>query len=1156
MPDLHQANAPGDAPGPDAIPAASTPEDVANAYRAVLGRNPETESVITHNLRRRPTEILRALLRSAEFARKLADIAAGRMTSHGLLPAEAREAAWHWARERGLLAEGMAPGPAPSPAVLLGALLAAPGLAAEAEALPEALRPAVQLLRERPGETALHRLSQPAGAEDARHLHALLHGAAAEPWAPPPGAAGPGLHHLLRAAIAETRFRAGVLHPLLRDGTPPVFGLASTELEAAAAWLAGRLGAPVPAGPALFAGAALAALLRLPAVAALVETLWPEEAAALEAALPGLESGAQHLAALRSAGEDATLAYLAVLGRAPESAAVRLAHEGARLGQLLATLLASGEFRAHVLGRLIAEEPVPHHALGAEQRRMVGAWLAARLGLHPPPRAPVPLHAMSLLARLLALPAVDAELARLHGLLWTEAAGALHRWVAEGAARPIGGIDYVTGDWIAGWAMDPTAPPGTPLEIEIHCNGERVALGRADRPRPHAPEGGEGGAGDCGFRIPWRGRSHLRGGAEGYRFQIVAARSGQAAGPPLRLDSVFVEPRTTLQMIAAELAQTRATLRRLEAMLPQLESFTAFAPGDHDAFRRQHRLLPPPSAAAEAAPVAFRIIIPGDGVSVRGLRRVIGSLERQAGPVRWEALLLVTDTAQAALAGTAAAREPRLAWRAVDPGPAAMLAAERAAALGAPEDRLVLLLPPAALLAEGALAWFAHWARRFPDSPAACADEDHIEEVFRDEDRHADPVFRAAPDPWQIAQANPCGALLCARAAPLRAALAAAAGCTDRATQRWVAWAALAQAGPVAHIPRLLASLQADQRTAPDAESAPPIAALRPLLRHPWLLEPDWGAAAGEPARITAIVPTRNGGPLLREGLAALRDRAADPGRLEVLVVDNGSDAPETLEILAGLEAAGMARVLRIAEPFNWSRLNNLAVRATAPEGLLLFLNDDTRMLTGGWDRRLRRLLAEPEVGAVGALLVYEDLTIQHAGVLFGVEGLAAHEGVGATMQEGGPGGRWQRLRAAGAVTGAFLGCRREVFDRVGPFDEQALGITFNDVDFCLRLRAAGLSVLYAPQIALVHYESKSRGIDDLDAAKAERAAFERRQLVARWGEAVLLDPGFNPHWSRWARPFAAIREPSAAEIARHLAASAAPNPWNPLAVRVEEAAG
>src|SRR3954451_8017409 len=171
-------------------------------------------------------------------------------------------------------------------------------------------------------------------------------------------------------------------------------------------------------------------------------------------------------------------------------------------------------------------------------------------------------------------------------------------------------------------------------------------------------------------------------------------------------------------------------------------------------------------------------------------------------------------------------------------------------------------------------------------------------------------------------------------------------------------------------------------------------------------------------------------------------------------------------------------------------------------------------------------------------------MTSQHAGVLLGQEKLAAHEGVGAAAEEGGPGGRWQALRQMAAVTGAFLGCRREAFAAVGGFDEVALPITFNDVDLCLKLRAAGLSVLYAPQISLLHYESKTRGQDDADSARQERAEAEAQRLMERWGEAMLLDPGWNPHWSRWSRPFTALREPAPAEIARHLAATASPSPW------------
>ncbi|MBK1662445.1 glycosyltransferase, partial [Paracraurococcus ruber] len=301
---------------------------------------------------------------------------------------------------------------------------------------------------------------------------------------------------------------------------------------------------------------------------------------------------------------------------------------------------------------------------------------------------------------------------------------------------------------------------------------------------------------------------------------------------------------------------------------------------------------------------------------------------------------------------------------------------------------------------------------------------------------------------------------------------------------------------------------------------------------------------AAPPTRISVIACTRDGGALLRDALSSLAARAAEPALLEALVVDNGSTAPETLAILAEGEARGRFRVLRRDEPFNWSRLNTLAARQATGD-ILLFLNDDTRMLTDGWDRILRRLLAEPEVGAVGARLLYEDRTIQHAGVLCGLEGLVGHDGVGAAAEAPGPLGRWQVPRQAGAVTGAFLACRRAAFDAVGGFDAQALPVSFNDVDLCLKLRAAGLAVLYEPRIALLHYESKSRGHDDADPAKQERAEAEQARLRERWGEALLLDPGWNPHWSRWTKPFAALREPSPAEIARHLAASCRADPWS-----------
>ncbi len=1129
-------------------PAASEPSDVVNAYRALLGRNPESDAVIAANLKRSPGAILGVLAASNEFRSKLRDIAGGLLTSHANLGRDLLEEAWRWAFDRAGLA-GDAAGEAPSPARLVAALLRHPAVEARlAEASEETRDAAARILAQPPEALALHRLTRPAVAEDAHHLRLLL----LDPESPALAVADRTLHRLIAEAVGRPAFEDAVLRPLATEAPLPCFAMPAAEAQACLDWLRRRLGAETGESPCL--GGMIAALLTLPAVDALLQRSWPAEHARTMGALPALASGAHQLAAQHATGEDIHLAYLAVLGRPPESSLARRAQEGNSLRGLLSTLLASAEFRAHVLSRLSGTgAAIPHLGLGGEQRRAVSRWIDTRIGQPAAAGAPAPLHAMALVARLLSLPVLAAELARQHGALWTAARDALAAWMAEGRHGLLGAIDYVTGDWIAGWAIDRAGT--APLEIEVHCDGRLVALGRADRPRPGLDAEEDLGGRDCGFRLAWRGRDGSAGAAlptgPMRRFQIVAARSGEPVGPAFELDSLFVEPRTTLQALTLELRQARATIERIERLLPQLESFAAFPVAEHASFRRTHRILPPPPPGIASGPApALRVLVSGDGVSVRGLRRTVEALRRQEG-VAWEARLLTTTPEQAAFAAGVAARDRRVAATAVEDAAGChdtALMLLRAM----PVDRPVLLLPPGMMPGTPhALAWFAEAMRRFPASAGICCDEDvAFEEPGDLPDRHADPVLRAAPDGWSLASGNDAGSALCARAGALADALAAAGDIPGTDDRAWIAWAALARTGAITHIPRLLLSRQAGEGpeavSAAEASTAEAVrAALAPLLPHPWLLA---GAASPEDsdAGIAVIVPTRNGGPLLAACLASLREKATAPDRLSILVIDNGSDMPETLAILEAEAAQPGTQVLRLPEPFNWARLNNLAARGATAEHLL-FLNDDTRMLSGGWDRALRRLLALPEVGAVGARLVYEDLTIQHGGVLFGIEGLAAHEGVGAAMEDGGPGGRWQRLRRVGAVTGAFLACRRTAFETAGGFDEHAFGVTFNDVDVCLRLRAAGLAVLYAPEIALVHYESKSRGIDSLDAAKQERAEFERRLLVERWGAGVLVDPGYNPHWSRWSRPFTAIREPSEAEILAHMAATASADPWNPV---------
>ena len=156
------------------------------------------------------------------------------------------------------------------------------------------------------------------------------------------------------------------------------------------------------------------------------------------------------------------------------------------------------------------------------------------------------------------------------------------------------------------------------------------------------------------------------------------------------------------------------------------------------------------------------------------------------------------------------------------------------------------------------------------------------------------------------------------------------------------------------------------------------------------------------------------------------------------------------------------------------------------------------------------------------------------------------HEGVGHSGREEGAGGRWLRTRTVGAVTGAFLACTHTTFQSLGGFDER-LALAYNDIDWCLRVRATGRRVLYAPAITAIHHESVTRGIND----SRDRIAYDEAELTylaRKWGEALRSEPSYNPQWALGGRPFDGFREPSRSEILRWI--DRAGQPWSIKAPR------
>ena len=255
------------------------------------------------------------------------------------------------------------------------------------------------------------------------------------------------------------------------------------------------------------------------------------------------------------------------------------------------------------------------------------------------------------------------------------------------------------------------------------------------------------------------------------------------------------------------------------------------------------------------------------------------------------------------------------------------------------------------------------------------------------------------------------------------------------------------------------------------------------------------------------IIPTKDQLALLRACIEGLLSRTDYP-ELEIIVVDNSSVLPETLNYLAELPSRGV-KVITHPYPFNYSEINNTAVRHARGEVIGL-VNNDIEILDEGWLKEMVSQLLRPGVGVVGAKLLWPNRMVQHGGVVVGVNGLAAH--VGNQLSEHDPGylATNQLTRQQTAVTAACLLVHASVFQTLGGLDEVRYPVAFNDVDFCMRVRAHGLKIIWCANARLIHAESASRG-KDLSPEKRARAQREQKHFTDRWFSKGEQDPFYHP---------------------------------------------
>ncbi|MDO5131804.1 MAG: glycosyltransferase family 2 protein [Eubacteriales bacterium] len=234
----------------------------------------------------------------------------------------------------------------------------------------------------------------------------------------------------------------------------------------------------------------------------------------------------------------------------------------------------------------------------------------------------------------------------------------------------------------------------------------------------------------------------------------------------------------------------------------------------------------------------------------------------------------------------------------------------------------------------------------------------------------------------------------------------------------------------------------------------------------------------------------------------------------EIIIVENNSKKSETFAYYKEAERKWQnVRVLYWEKAWNWSALNNYAVREAAAGDYYLLLNNDTAVISPDWIEQLLMFAQRGDVGAVGAMLYYPDNTIQHAGVIIGMGGVASHAFRNVERGMSGYAGRLLYAQDLSAVTGACMMIPRGVWDDVCGLDE-AFAVEWNDIDLCLRIRKAGYLVVWTPHAELYHYESQSRGRNNTP-KKYARSQKSRERFLTRWKEYYVKgDPYYSPHLS------------------------------------------
>ncbi|WP_395141319.1 glycosyltransferase [Schlegelella aquatica] len=640
--------------------------------------------------------------------------------------------------------------------------------------------------------------------------------------------------------------------------------------------------------------------------------------------------------------------------------------------------------------------------------------------------------------------------------------------------------------------------------------------------------------------------------------RIVSSRSWRLTAPIRGGRQAVSALRANARRVLASIRTRglRPTLRRVAQRLmgrpsipvpPQGGTPSELLAGDWGAYRAwlaTYELLPPdgPEQVAQALRdpglwPSIGVVVPVFNPHLEWLDAAIESVRRQWYP-RWQ-LYLVDDCSTRQRAELAARLErwckedPRIhvVWRESN----GHISAATNDGVALSNDEWVTFLDQDDLLSPHALWCVAAAIRQRPDARVVYSDEDKIDA----QGLRREPHFKPDWNPDLLLSYN----YLCHLVAYRREEVVAAGGLRQgfEGAQDYDLALRLVErcaAEQIIHIPRVLYhwrvhdgstaqdvgvkpyALEAGRRALQDAMQRRGVSATVTIDQN--LVYRVRYRIEGPQPHITIVVPTRNGGRLLQTCIDSVIART-DYAHYDIVIIDNGSDQPETLRLLQGYAQHPLCTVVRDPRPFNYAALHNAAVPGVRGEYVLL-LNDDIEVKDADWLREMVSVALQPGVGIVGARLLFPNDTLQHGGVLL-VGGVAGHAHKRLPADHWGYMMRARVRQTLSAVTAACLLVPKAVYQQVGGMDEQ-LAVAFNDVAFCLAVGQAGYRIVWTPYAELYHHESATRGYEYEDPVKQRRFEGEVRYMQERWGERLREDPALNPNLDNMREDFALARPP------------------------------